>query len=87
MLLLLRPIVGDLCRHYNIYNINLYYYNYYYYARPMHHNNDIRHHFACYSAKLNTASVLVEHLCQIIIMCVAPACDPIVLMQQGRCVG
>ena len=57
MLSSLRPIFRGLCGHYN--NImNLYYYNNYYYARPIRHNYNMCHNFACNSARLNTASVL-----------------------------
>ena len=59
MLSSLRPITGLCIYSHSNNNINLYYFNNYYYARPKRHNYDIRHHFACYSAILNTSSVLV----------------------------
>ena len=61
MLSSLRRMIG--CSHYIKNNINLYYFNNYYYARPISHNYDISHHFACYSAILNPSSVLAENSC------------------------
>ena len=85
MLSSLRLIIG-LCSHNND-NINLYYFDYYYYAKPLRHNYDVRHHFACYSAILNISSVLVEHSSQIIIRSVISTCYPSVLTQHDKCVG
>ena len=81
----LEPIIGLSSYYNNIIDLN--YFNIYYYARPIRHNYDIRHHFACYSAILNTSRVLIEHSCQIIITRVVSTCDPSVLMQHGKCVG
>ena len=85
MLSSLRPIIGLSSCYNNV--INLYYFNNYYYARPIRRNYDIRHHFACYSAILNTSSELVKHSCQIIITLVVSPYDPSELTQHGKCVS